>query len=343
MALKYRDFAHRIDVETVEEELGFAPLEVKDGNAVGYCILPWGLHKNGDTTGKFAIHREQRLYNCWVCGGGNLLSLVMEMKELDEQSATDWLFQFTAPADLTDEDFEDEIQRILYRQKVTKPPMPYFNSNVLTRWEHTDHPWFEERGISENVRDTYRLGYNPSAKRYSSKGDYVGPAIVLPHFWNNRLVGWQHRWCEETPKHIPKYVNTDDFPKSETVFNYEAVYLSRDPIVVVESVSTALYLISLLIPAVATFGASISDEQIRLLRACQQGLILAPDNDSPGAKWISLPDEDLYKGKVPLMEALERYTPVQVAGPVGGPDSGDDLGDVTPDEVRQTLAETWLV
>ena len=36
----------------------------------------------------------------------------------------------------------------------------------------------------------------------------------------------------------------------------------------------------------ATFGGSLSAKQMRLLRLCQQGIVLAPDNDAPGWKWL---------------------------------------------------------
>lgn len=332
LRLDYQDFADRIDVDAVEEAIGFEPIEQRDGNDVGYCPLPWGLHKNGDTTGKFGIHRNKRVFNCWVCGGGSLLSLAMAVRDLQEQDATDWLYQFTTPADQTDEDFQDEIEALLAQHQRQQAVLPYFNENVLTAWE-TDHPWFAERGISPGIRKEFRLGYNPNAVKRSRKGDYEGPAIVLPHFWGGRLVGWQHRWLDDTPKHIPKYVNTSDFPRKETIFNYERVYLSPSPIVVVESVSTALFLTSLGLACVATFGASVSDEQRQLLRRCQQGIILAHDNDPPGHKWVESNDE-------PLLDYLERYIKVKVCEPVGEYPDGDDLGDLVsdPDQVWERIA-----
>jgi hypothetical protein len=222
----YSEFAHQINLESFYEGIEWIP-EWDDGkgNDVGFCPDPWELHKNGDTTGKFAIHRDKRVYNCWVCGGGSLLSLVMALK---------------------------------------------------------------------------------------------GEAVIFPHMWEGRLVGWQERWLEPQPprpKWIAKYTNTTDLPASITVYNFENVYLSEGPIVVCESVPTVLFLASLGIDAVATFGASVSDAQLRLLRRLHQGLILAPDNDGPGEKFVQQ-----------CGEYLERFVNVKVAPQVDG--EGSDLGDL---------------
>ena len=75
--VKYSQFVDRLDVNALCEAIGFEP-EYEDarGNLVGYCIWPEN-HSHGDTTGKFAIHPEKKVYNCYVCGGGSLLSLIM--------------------------------------------------------------------------------------------------------------------------------------------------------------------------------------------------------------------------------------------------------------------------
>jgi hypothetical protein len=78
-----------------------------------------------------------------------------------------------------------------------------------------------------------------------------------------------------------------------------------------------LFLASEGIPAVATFGASVSDDQIRFLRKCQQGIKIAPDNDSPGEKFLEH-----------LTEGLERYIPLWHIEPPEG--EGEDIGDMTP-------------
>ena len=107
--LRYSDFENRIDIDAFEEAIGFEPIETRSGNDVGHCPDWQGLHSHGDTTGKFAIHRDKKVYNCWVCGGGSILSLAMEINDMDMQEATDWLFKFTETADQTSDDFSAVI------------------------------------------------------------------------------------------------------------------------------------------------------------------------------------------------------------------------------------------
>jgi DNA primase len=297
----YFDIVQDIDVDEFENAIGFEPMgHNESGEDWGQCPDPWSLHKHGDRTGKFAINREKKVYNCFVCGGGNLLSLTMAIRNCEESEAVEWLRQFASKAFQSDEDFLNEIDRLMVQKdREEESALPWFNANVLLPWEEADHPWFEERGITEEVRRVYRLGVNANTIRKLNDQEFVSQSIVLPHFWQERLVGWQNRWIGERPKWVPKYTNTGDFPKKTTLYGLDLAIQYDKPIVVVESVPTVLYLASLDIPAVATFGATVSQEQMKYLRRWQPGIILAQDNDQAGDKW-----------RGDLIEYLDRYIPV---------------------------------
>lgn len=336
---RYSEFFHLIDVDAFEEAIDFEYIETDaNGNDVGHCPDPWGMHKNGDTTGKFAIHREKKVFNCWVCGGGTLLSLAMALWDLAEPDAVARLWQLAAEP--TDERFEEEIDDLLRDERRREPIAPWFNEHVLDRFEKGIETtplwdWCIERGISEEVCDEHRVTFDHAAVKVSKRGRYEGPGIILPHFWSGRLVGWQTRWLEPDdvrPPWVQKYNNTLDFPKRWTIYNYEKVYLSHDPIVVVESVPTALMVESCGFPCVAVFGASVTPEQLSYLRACQQGLILAPDNDKPGMEFLSK-----------AIPYLERYVDVRVCLPVGNEGSGSDLADIPSEEAIEVIGEAEVI
>lgn len=326
---QYKDFADRIDVDQLEEELGFEPISQSGSEDRGYCPDIWGLHKNGDTTGKLAINRDKMVYNCWVCGGGSILQLVTALKGWDVEEATEWLYQFTRLSSQSKEDFLTEIDGRLQTEEHHPTSLPYFNTAVLDRWQES-HSWFDEREISDEVRIEFRIGFNPKALKFNKGGSYEGPAIVLPHFWKEKLVGWQLRFLDEDrPKWVPKYDNTTDFPKS-TVWGLDFARKVKDPPIIVESVPTALFLLSEGHSAIATFGGGIKPEQIRHLRCFQQGVILAPDNDSVGTKWASA-----------LTKELEQFIPLYQLPMVDG--EGADLGDLSPDELETHLARREYV
>lgn len=325
--LKYSDFAKKIDLDAVYTELGWEPEDRSEKEDKGYCLDLWGLHKHGDTTGKFAFNREKMVYNCWVCGGGTLLSLVMEAKQMDYQQATNWLFGFTKITDESPEEFANEIAELLEPQETAEKPLPYFNSRVLTAWEKNDHPWFAERGIIPEVKKTFQLGYDPMHRRYGGeRGTYEGPAIILPHFWEDRLVGWQERWLnDDRPKWIGKYTNTTDFPRERTLFGYDFCKKIPAKVVLVESVPTALFLLSNGFPAMATFGAEMTPQQMMYLRRFTKGVILARDNDKAGVKW-----------EFTNTNYLERFIPVFHVDPVDRGE-GADLGDLSPEELSEHM------
>jgi DNA primase len=329
---RYSEFAHRIDLAVFYDAIGFVPISHDRGEDRGHCLFPEN-HKNGDTSGKFAINRDKLVYNCWACGGGDLLSLTMQLYEWDVDEATEWLHQFTHSDLRTNDDFADELLLKLEDQdkKIVKEPMPYFNARVLERF---DGPleYFYRRGISDEVCRKYGLRYSdetikqaPIKNGEKIDQDYVGPASIWPHYWEGKLVGWQYRWhafrnydhrgYALTPKWLAKWTNTTSFPKSSTLFNYDEALKSQDHVIVCESQGTVLFLATYGIPAVAYFGSKPTEHQLKLLRRLR-GVILAPDNDSnmTGDKILG------------TVKYLERFIPVSIAEKVDGPD-GADLGD----------------
>lgn len=327
--LRYKNIADSLDIEALEQALGWEP-ESSDGiEDTGFCPFPEN-HMHGDTTGKFSINREKAVYNCWVCGGGSMLSLVMQMQDIDEDEALEFLVEFAVGDQRSDDDFVDEFVASFTDAEKRVDLMPYFNERVLSRFD-TDVPelreWAERRGIDPVAMHDFGVCWAESYRHPAPRGgkfaddeDYYGPAILFPHFWQGRLVGWQVRWHEdERPKWIPKYVNTHDFPKTLTLYGWDFIKENDDvPLVVVESVPTVQFLKSSFLSAVATFGALVSEEQLRLLRRFQNGVILARDNDPAGETWLH-----------ECTEYLQRYIPVYHAPVVPGDNS--DLGDLAPD------------
>lgn len=336
---RYSEFKNDIDVDSFEAAIGFDPVERRGHNDIGHCPDVWGLHKHGDTTGKFAIHREERLYNCWVCGGGNFLSLTMEMFDMNVEEATEWLRQFTMGDVRSDAEFIDHFMELLEDTERRVTTLPFFNDRVLEKFAD-DVDWFYSRGLNDEIIAEYNLRFSNLAMKpapIKMRGgipekiddDYYGPTAIFPHYWRGRLVGWQHRWMNwdyehtQTPKWLAKYTNTTDFPKSDTVFNYDKAESSTEPVVVVESVVTVLLLTRYGIPAISYFGGGITEPQLRLIRKLQQGVLLAPDNDDVGKKFVNT-----------ATKYLEDYIDVKILPPVEGK-PGSDLGDYVNEEYHK--------
>lgn len=347
--LKYEDFWDSINVDAFEEAINWAPEYTHNDNDVGFCVFP-DNHSHGDTTGKFAIHREKRVYNCWACKGGSLLSLAMELRDLDVDEATEWLYEFTEEDLRSDSEFVDEFLDSFRDSERRIQTLPYFNERVLNRFDEpledamewdSDRdeyvPFLTKRGFDpEIVNELFRLRYSSSIRRpgpvrgrYADEPDYVGPGVVFPHYWQERLVGWQVRWLDEDrPEWVPKYTNTSDFPKETTIYGRDQAG-SAKRVIVVESVPSVIFLRSHGYPAVATFGSNVNPAQQRLLRRYPE-IILASDNDKAGQKWLE--QNTTY---------LKRYSRVWHL-PMLLDDEGYDIGDLAKEPDVDTLLPYYI-
>lgn len=337
MKIRYSEFVNNIDIDAFEELIGFEPLYQRGDEDVGYCPDMWGLHKHGDTTGKFAINREKRVYHCFVCGGGSLLFLLAEIKNIDIDEATTVIYKLTSGDNRSDDKFLDYYRDLISDIERRTETLPYFNEHVLNRFDApTD--WFQTRGISPEIIERYnlRMGKDitkiaPVCNGEKIDDDYVGNCAIFPHYWKDKLVGWQHRWLDDDrPRWVAKYTNTTDFPKNDTLFNYDNSLKSNTAILLVESVPSALFAESMGYSSVATFGSNMSDTQLRLLRRFQNGIILWPDNDSAGRKW----QEQIFN-------YLKDYIPMYILPVIDG-EEGSDLGDLAKvDNPREII--TYLL
>lgn len=320
-------FYDSVDFDALYEDLGWVPLTSSGTEDKGYCLDPWKLHKHGDRTGKLAINRSKGVYNCWVCGGGTILTLVMEVKGLDFDGTLEYLSRFINAFNKESvEEFHARISRLLDHVKDRHRPIPIFNTSVLSKFDKAEE-WGESRGISAEVVDYFNIGMSLTHHKFNSEfGAYEGQAVILPHFWHGKLVGWQERWLSDTPRWIGKYTNTGEFPRETTVWGLDFAQSQKVRPVLCESVATALRLISEGFPAIATFGSQITPDQCKNLRGFQQGIILAPDNDIPGYKWYTAAIKELHK-----------FVPLYLAEPLG--DLGTDLGDVARSDLLSTLAD----
>lgn len=274
-------FQERLDPEVILEALGIESTGRVGPNIMAHCPDPHGLHKTNDNNPSWGFHVDKMVYNCFVCGGGTIVDLVEQFKGYDEETAIDWLRVNSDLDPATADDFRSEIEKILAPPNLTIETLPSYSTDSLFQYKFY-HPYLLERGINGDVANRMNVGF-----------DSEHMAIVIPHFFRGQLVGLQRRHllykddkfacprCGQTEKHVSKYKNTASFPKSTTLYNYDNLDFS-EPIVVVESPFTALYLMSQggYPNITATFG-SFGPEQMALLLGAKE-IWLWPDNDSAG-------------------------------------------------------------
>lgn len=269
------------------EEFGARNVTVGPGGEIRHsCCLPFGLHANGDKNPSASLNYLKLTYSCFSCGGGGLLWFIATCRGESATEARKWVSNRSGSG--TEEvplsqilDFFDAV----YGKKSGRPePIPVLSERLLEPWRAI-HPWLTEvRGIPEDNIIRHSVGYGIIQARSRIKGSdgekstsmVDSHRIIIPHFWRGDLVGWQSRRL--TNDGTPKYLSTAGFPKDQTLYNAT----NGESVVVVESPMSVLRH-SHHQPMSATFGASVTDSQTRLIGSHRK-VILWFDNDPAGWK-----------------------------------------------------------
>lgn len=341
LAELYKDSKRRLDARQVLEHYGAENVTETRSDRYGPTLVHSCLldrvephHANGDAHPSAWVNVETGLYCCSVYWTGDLFHLIQKLEgQEDLRDIMPTVGGMLAGA-RDSVQYQAEIEA-LFADPVYSVDIPGYDERVLNPWLKI-HPYMRDvRGISAEAHQELMIGYDDRANR-----------IVFPHWWQGKLVGWQKRaiptiiddddrplWPgTEVP--YPKYKNSSGFPKSETLYNYDAVKMcgERDIVVVESPMSVAKGVVLQQRNVVATFGASVSKEHIRLLRDFDRVTVWF-DDDTAG-----------QKGERKLIEGLYRHTDVQVIES----DPGMDLGDYNDaDRVRRKLesarpAYEWL-
>lgn len=308
--------------EELLSEFGVRAVRTNDtkGEMVHACLVSPGLHKDQDKNPTASLNYKKLTYNCLGCGSsGGLLWFIATCRGETSQEARQWLEK---TAGLGGEVLElDAMLRFvdaLYAKPETQP-IPRYSEKLLQAWAYT-HPYLiEARGISEELYRRFRLGWDPHWDR-----------VVIPHFWNGALVGWQSRklpvewrseeWTPRPPKadgeqamdihsgnpKSPKYFSSADFPKDTTIFNYDP--RAREAVVMEAMLSAITHAEHF--HAEGLFGAKFTQMQMRRL-VKHERVILWMDNDDAGWKAVEgRPEVKPTKARPEGQEAIPGLAPL---------------------------------
>lgn len=316
----------------------------KNGEITHGCLVSPGMHSDQEANPTASLNFEKLVYHCFGCGAsGGLLWFIATCRGGSSLEARSWLEQ---TAGLGGSVMElDAMLRFLDRMyaKRTAVPIPQYSDRALAPWSY-DHPYLTDpasadpsgREIPLETARQFRLGWDPEKDR-----------IVVPHFWQGKLVGWQTRrmpfeWMSKVPEpNTPKYHSSPDFPKDATIYNY----LPKSPTaLVVESAMSVLRHVHA-IHMEGTFGASVTDLQVmRLVK--HEDIVLWMDPDKAGWRAVEgIPGKPPTKTspgeeeKLGIAEMLSQYSRVRV---VDSPWSQDPAELPTEEVIRcRDAAVPW--
>lgn len=260
-------------VEGVLLTLGIETTQRGD-ELLGLC--PMHLERTGkeDNNPSWSMNAETGVHHCFSCGyKGTLLTLVGEIKEfttqwgrVDFDAAKDWL---RSNIEVNFEYLARQLEEA--RNSYVPIPAPVGMSEArLSIFDSVAPDWaLSARDLTEDGCTLYSVKWNPA------KNSWITP-IRDPQ--SGKLMGWQEKsQTERFFRNRPTGV-----AKSKTLFGLDA--FKGGTMIVVESPLDAVKLASLgVFGGVSTFGASISDDQLRLMKAADK-LIIAMDNDAAGKK-----------------------------------------------------------
>lgn len=366
--IEWEDIVDSVQLDRVLDDLGIKVSSIIKREHWASCQLP--THPSADASPSFSVNEDTLLWNCFTCNAGGLLpSLVAQMLgfETDQdydredpttqtafQKGVEWLLPYSDVDVNSDAGFQEQLDRYLERtrEKTVKrrskfKRLPFFNPQVLDSLDYCPIELLEKWHIfEERTVERWGLRYDPERTREKNGKHYSGPAIVIPHYFRGDLVGYQERWLDpERPKWIPKYTNTDGFPKAETLFGYDiALGAAQEgcPVTVVEAAMTVIRLWEIDTPGIGTFGASVGETQIDLLRGFRPGLILARDEDPD---YINQKGERVHGAGIQNFWAnadrLSGNVPIWKLPPV--PQQKGDLADLDDAEVEALYARQRAV
>ena len=161
----------------------YIPVSKKGRNHVSVCPF------HNDTNPSMQISEDKQIYKCFACGaGGNVFTFVQEFEKISFIEAVKTVADFIG-YDLSEYDVAIpqknvnlEVERLL---SLVKEASEFYTYNLLNS-ENEGLKYFEKRGITREIIETFKLGYadSDSSKilRYLTKKGYTTQEIVERSF-----------------------------------------------------------------------------------------------------------------------------------------------------------------
>lgn len=258
-----------VDIESALNELGIQVASETDDRIFGYCPgHPSRMHRQERTPNKWSVDKETGQHLCWSCDfSGSFVSLVQEVLNVERDEAEEWVRSrsggfarvrryLSAAADRDEEEFV--------------PPREW-NESRMALFTAPPSGRCAQRRISPGAVEAYGVLWN------EEESSWILP-IRDPEdfsFWGYQEKN--NRFFMNRPGGVKK---------SLTLFGIDA--LEGDVAILLESPLDCLRLYSAGIKGgVASFGAKVSEEQMKLLFDRVKTVIIALDNDEAGLKMMA--------------------------------------------------------
>lgn len=354
--ISFDEVKQKVPIPDVLQVLGIAEQFTETHDSfTGVCPLPGHQHGPSPNPQQFKINQKDGLW-LWHCfgdcqRGGDVIEFVKAFTGLDNSHVRFWFAEhfgerltLRQPKSSSEEATESsgvetkkevppatpgkvdsqEGTSSSYDSTITRSPSPLKPLRFFLNLD-SEVPYLTERGLTPETILRFGLGL---CKRGILAGYVAIPVYSYPHQPDDNPAGYLGRWPGEpngeTGQH--RYKFPADFPRSRVVYGLsEALESSENfPLIVVEGPFKVFHLYQSGFPnVVATFGASMSDEQVEILISTRRPLVLLFDGDEAG--------------RIGMQSAAERlidHTPVRTVKL--SPDQSPD--DLSPTELAELLS-----
>lgn len=270
------------------------------------CSCPFTQnHKHGDRHPSFGISVSKQVYNCFSCHeSGSLVTLATEVLGMTRLQALEEI-----NGSLT----EGEISGMIYgREYEDAKPINPIDADV-GRWMTGPRDYWYSRGFDDETIGKWRLGF-----------DMVEQRATVPVYFKGELVGWTKRASSDSQK--PKWTHFPGMPKGRILFGMDNSKI--DSAILVEAPLSAIKLDQYGFPnAIASFGASLSDEQALLIRSHYNNVLIFYDPDDAGRR-----------GTLNAIKKLEKFMGVYIVQP-----TRDDPAALTHAECLEAISNKPVI
>jgi len=298
---------------------------------------------HGEKTPSFSVHPGQQFYYCFGCGAsGDVFSFVMNYHHLDFRHALEALaqkFNISLPERKQSayEQEREKQRRLLFtvNQKVAEHYHRFLRDDPRAQAARS---YLAERGILDQMQDRYLLGYAPgpevvgwnflgtvldsaeqqaavhlgllAKKENGGCYDRFRDRIMFPIFdARGRVTGFGGRIIGAGN---PKYLNSpesDVYSKGRLLFGLyhqrEAIRVQRRAVLVEGNFDLLSLIAHGFEPVVAPLGTALTREQVRLLKALADEVVILFDGDEAGLKAaeraVSIFLSEQVSGKIALL------------------------------------------
>lgn len=272
-----------LDVEKLLRHYDFDNISVNTDLIRSCCKLHGG---NNPTA--FVINKNNGLWFCHTggCGGGDIFTLVERFEgfsKYDFPKTVQWVASFFnlnidgLSIHNKHSDYLKELQKFIsIAKKNQHKKLPEFSLKEEVKQVAKYNNFLPE------TLDYFNLGYVASVQLTKKSGDAytLYNRLVFPVIFNGIQVGVSLRRINNSdfPKwsHQPANINFGDF-----LYNYDNVKTTNE-IIICEGITDVWAFHECNLPAVATFGSHITNEQYRLLLQTYANLTFSFDGDEAG-------------------------------------------------------------